>query len=47
MLLVDLSAHAAHAPARQFLTRQGFRLVADIPDFYREGEGKLTYARYL
>jgi D-alanine-D-alanine ligase len=47
MLLVDLSAHAVHAPARQFLTRKGFRLVADIPDFYREGEGKLTYARYL
>ena len=47
LLLAETSSHSCHAQARQFFLRQGFRLVGDVPDFYREGESRLTYAKYL
>jgi hypothetical protein len=47
LLLAEVSAHAAHAPARQWLLRDGYRQVGDVPGYYREGEGILTFARYL
>jgi D-alanine-D-alanine ligase len=47
ILMAETSSKPCHAPARQFFLRQGFRLVGDVPEFYREGESRLTYAKYL
>jgi D-alanine-D-alanine ligase len=47
VLLGETSSQPGHTQARQFFLRQGFRLVGDVPDFYREGDGRLTYAKYL
>jgi D-alanine-D-alanine ligase len=47
VLVVEMSAQPAHSQARQFFLRQGFRLAGDLPDFFCEGEGRLTFAKYL
>jgi D-alanine-D-alanine ligase len=47
VLIAETSAQQGYTRARQFYLRQGFRLVGDVPDFYREGDGRLTYAKYL
>ncbi len=47
VLLAETSSMPAAAQARQFFLRQGFRLVGDVPDFYREGEARMTYAKYF
>lgn len=46
-LVAETSSLASSSLARQFLLRQGFRLVGDVPDFYREGEARLTYIKFL
>ncbi|MCI0458415.1 MAG: GNAT family N-acetyltransferase, partial [Gemmataceae bacterium] len=47
LLVAETSSRACQAPARHFFLRQGFRLVGNVPDFYREGESRLTYVKYL
>jgi hypothetical protein len=47
VLLAEVSSQPAQAAARQFLQRKGFRQVGDVPDFFREGASRLTYALYL
>jgi D-alanine-D-alanine ligase len=47
VVIAEASAQQSHIQARQFYLRRGFRLVGDVPDFYREGDSRLTYAKYL
>jgi D-alanine-D-alanine ligase len=47
VIIAEASAQQSHIQARQFYLRRGFRLVGDVPDFYREGDSRLTYAKYL
>jgi D-alanine-D-alanine ligase len=47
VLVVETSSQPSRIQARQFFLRQGYRLAGDVPDFYREGEARLTYAKYL
>lgn len=43
----DTSSTARYAPTRRFYETAGFREVASIPDFYREGDGKIIYQKRL
>jgi hypothetical protein len=47
VLIAETTSQPAAFQGRQFFLRQGFRLVGDVPDFYRESESRLTYAKYL
>lgn len=47
ILLLELSSQPGHIQLRQFLSRHGFRPCGEVPDFYREGDARLTYAKYL
>ncbi len=43
----DTSSTPRYAPTRRFYEKAGFREVANIPDFYREGDGKIIYEKRL
>ncbi len=43
----DTSSTGRYAPTRAFYLKNGFREVANIPDFYREGDGKIIYEKRL
>ncbi len=45
LLLADLSSGPAAAGGRQFLLARGFRPAGEVPDYYRDGYARLTYAR--
>jgi D-alanine-D-alanine ligase len=47
VLLAEVSSQPGQAAARQFFQRKEFRQVGDVPDFFREGASRLTYARYM
>ncbi|MCS6852004.1 MAG: GNAT family N-acetyltransferase [Gemmataceae bacterium] len=47
VLIAETVNHSAHAQFRQFLLRQGFRIVGDVPDFFGDGDARLTFAKYL
>ena len=44
-LYLDTSSRASYLPTRAFYARMGFQVVATFEDFYREGDGKIVYAR--
>jgi ribosomal protein S18 acetylase RimI-like enzyme len=43
----ETSSTDKYEPTRQFYLRAGFRQVASIADFYRDGDGKVIYERVL
>ncbi len=47
MLVVDTSSTPAYSAARRFYERQGFREVAEVSDYYRVGDSRLTYMKQL
>jgi len=47
LLLIETSAQESYAATKRFYERSGYPLVARIPDFYRQGDDKLVYAKYL
>ncbi|WP_376790292.1 GNAT family N-acetyltransferase [Thermoflexus sp.] len=46
-ILVETATAPAYTPARRFYERHGFRLLAQVEDFYDEGEGLAIYLRGL
>jgi len=42
-LLAETSGLPVYEKTRAFYLRTGFTLVGDVPDFYRPGDGRLTY----
>ena len=42
-LIAETSAQESYAGTQSFYRRAGFALVGDVPDFYRQGDGRLTY----
>jgi ribosomal protein S18 acetylase RimI-like enzyme len=46
-LYADTSSQDKYLPTRAFYRRQGFRKVAELPDFYRIGDNKLIYEKAL
>src|SRR3546814_3986630 len=46
-LYVDTSTNELYAPTRAFYRRAGYRVVAEMPDFFREGDGKAIFMKPL
>ena len=44
---LDTSSSERYAPTRAFYTASKFALSAELPDFYRPGDGKLIYCKAL
>ena len=46
-LYVDTSSSAKYAPTRAFYRRSGYAVAAEMPDFYRDGDGKVIFVKKL
>ena len=46
-LYVEVAARDRHRSTHLFYRRNGYRKLADLPDFYRDGEGTAIYAKIL
>ncbi len=46
-LFVDTSGRPAYTPARTFYRRNGYRKVAELPDFFHDGDAKVIFAKRL
>jgi GNAT superfamily N-acetyltransferase len=44
---IDTSTSARYTPTRAFYAAAGFALAAELPDFYRPGDGKAIYSKAL
>lgn len=44
---VDTSSRPSYAPTRSFYARAGYKLVADLTDFYAPGDGKSIYCKVV
>ena len=44
---VDTSSRALYRPTQTFYARSGYRLVAEFPDYYAPGDGRLVYVKRL
>jgi len=44
-LVIDTSSRAEYQPAHQLYLRCGFKRVADIPDYYKPGDGLTMYMK--
>ena len=47
MLYADTSSIAAYGPTRGFYLARGFGVTAELPDFYRPGDGKVIFSKRL
>ncbi len=47
LLVIETSSDPGYAAARRFYLKCGCSLAEDIQDFYRVGEDRLTYTKYL
>ena len=45
LLLIETASHEAYAATVRFYERAGYELVSRIPNFYRVGDDKLTFAK--
>jgi GNAT superfamily N-acetyltransferase len=46
-VFADTSSSPAYAPTRAFYLRMGFTIAAELPDFYRRGDGKTIMRKVL
>ena len=46
-LFIDTASTPPYAPARGFYRACGYRKVAEIDDYFREGEGKVVFGKRL
>jgi GNAT superfamily N-acetyltransferase len=46
-IYIDTSTSERYAPTRAFYAAAGFNLAAELPDFYRPGDGKAIYTKAL
>jgi GNAT superfamily N-acetyltransferase len=47
LLIIETSSTLAFEPVRQFYVRKGYLNCGTIPDFYAEGDDKVTFAKKL
>jgi ribosomal protein S18 acetylase RimI-like enzyme len=47
LLLIETASHETYAATIRFYERAGYELVSTIPDFYKEGDDKLTFAKRI
>jgi ribosomal protein S18 acetylase RimI-like enzyme len=46
-LYVDTSSRRQYAPTRAFYLACGYAVAAELPDFYRAGDGKVVFVKEL
>ena len=46
-MFVDTSGRIAYAPAREFYRRNGYRKIAELDDFFRDGDAKIIFSKRL
>ncbi|MEW6428300.1 MAG: GNAT family N-acetyltransferase [Thermodesulfobacteriota bacterium] len=44
-IFIDTSSLASYAPARGLYEKNGFRVAAQFPDFYRDGDARIVYRK--
>jgi ribosomal protein S18 acetylase RimI-like enzyme len=47
MILIETSSQPKYEKTRRFYTSLNYREVSRIPDFYRRGDDRVTYVKYL
>ena len=47
MMIAETSTRPDYAPARQFYVSQGYKLLAELPDWHDEGDGLAIYGKRL
>lgn len=47
LLLIETSSTPHYLPTRQFYLKNGYRQVAQIPDFYHDGDDKVIFAKKI
>lgn len=47
LLLIETASQETYAATIRFYERAGYELVSRIPDFYKEGDDKLTFAKRI
>jgi len=47
MILVETSSQPKYEKTRRFYTGLNYKEVSRIPDFYRRGDDRITYVKYL
>ena len=44
-VLAETSSTGPYAAARRFYEKQGYAVVGNVPDFYRDGDDRLTFGK--
>lgn len=47
LLTLDTSSTTAYEPTRQFYLKAGYQLMATLPDYYSDGDGKCIFWKRL
>ena len=47
LVLIETSSGGGYELTRQFYLKNGYTLAETIPDFYRPGEDRVTFTKYL
>ncbi|MFN2601594.1 MAG: N-acetyltransferase family protein [Gemmatimonadaceae bacterium] len=47
LLLIETASHETYSATVRFYERAGYEVVSRIPDFYKVGEDKLTFAKRI
>lgn len=47
LLLIETASHETYSATIRFYERAGYELVSRIPDFYKDGDDKLTFAKRI
>lgn len=47
LVLIETSSQPKYARTRRFYANLGYKEVSRIPDFYKPGDDKITYAKYF
>jgi ribosomal protein S18 acetylase RimI-like enzyme len=47
LILIETASQAAYESTRQFYLRQDYREAARIADYYKPGDDRIIYAKYL
>ena len=47
MILIETSSQPKYEKTRRFYIRLNYKEVSRIPDFYRNGDDRITYVKYL
>jgi GNAT superfamily N-acetyltransferase len=47
LIVIETSSQPKYEPTRAFYLRRGFREAARIPDFYKPGDARVIYTKFL